>query len=71
MTDTKVGDRVNGAGTPTPGEPYVIPTVDAEDRMCDMEIGDIEMTGPRHYTGIVKRITPLEDQKAWNIWSDA
>ena len=63
-----VGDRVRGAGTPVPGEPYVIPTADAEGRICDMEIGDILMTGPRHYTGVVKSITPVEDQTAWDIW---
>jgi hypothetical protein len=54
----KVGDRLHGAGTPVPGEPYVIPTVNEQGQICDMVIKDIEMDGPRHYWGTVASITP-------------
>ena len=62
-----VGEKCRGAGTPTPGEPYVVPTVNAEGLLCDMEIEVTRMTDPRHYEGIVRAITPV-DQESWNIW---
>lgn len=63
MTDRdfwRVGDRLYGAGTPKPGEPYVIPTVDERGRMCDMALTDIELDGERHYWATVESITPVK-----------
>lgn len=56
----RVGDRLHGAGTPTPGKPYVIPTANEQGQICDMLIVDIDLDGQRHYWGTVASITPIK-----------
>lgn len=64
----KVGDRVSGAGTPTPGEPYVIPTVDENDWLCDMIIVDHIMEDETHWRGTIESITPVpKERMAWAL----
>ncbi len=66
----RVGDYITGAGTPTLGKPYVVPTADENGYPCEMEIDDIVLLEDgRHYSGRVVAITPLKPRKAARVMS--